>query len=132
MIGSGDCCQLCTVSGSLGQVSVTAAGPPAVAAANASAVVTYAAAAHGIHAACSDSHWGPIATAFAPAYTASYHFDDSSSIAHRASELGTASSSVCFTSSPGVPVVILAGGSPTVQSTSDGLHTGSVTLAICA
>ena len=125
MTGSGDRCQLCTVSGSSGRVPATAAGPPAAAAADASAAVTHAAAAYGIHAACSDSHWGSTTTA-------SYHFDDSSSTAQWAPELGTTSSSVCFTSCTGVPVVSFTRGSLAVHSTSDELHNGAVTLAICA
>ena len=105
---------------------MTTAGPPAAAA------VTHAAVAFGIHAACSDSHWGPTAIAFILDWLACYHYDDSGSTAQWASESGTASSSVCFSPSTGVPVVILASGSPVVHTTSDGLHTGSVTLAICA
>ena len=132
MTGSGDRCQLCTVLGSSGQVPAVAAGPPAAAAVDASAAVTHAAAAFGIHAACSDSHWGPTAIVFAPDWSACYHYDDSSSTAQWASELGIASSSVCFSYSTGVLVVILASGSPTVHTISYGLHVGSVTLAICA
>ena len=109
-----------------------AAGPPAAAVADAPAAVTHAVAAFGIHAACSDSHWGPTATTFAPDWLAYYHYDDSSSTAQWALESGIASSSVCFSHSTCVPVVILANGSPAVHTTSDGLDTGSVTLAICA
>ena len=100
MTGSEDRCQLCTVSGSSGRVPATVAGPPAAAAAaDASAAITYAAATHGIHAACSDSSWGSIATAFAPACSACHHYDDSSCTAQWASESGTASIAVCFTHS---------------------------------
>ena len=118
MTGTGDSCQLRTVSGSSRRVPAAAAAPSAPA-------VTYAAAAHGIHAACSDSHWGSTATS-------SYHFDDSSSTAQWAPESGTASSLVCFTYSSGVLVVVLTSGSPAVHSISHGLLTRAVTLAICA
>ena len=131
MTGTGDCYQLRTVPGSSGRVLVPTAGSP-TAAADASAVVTHAAAAFGIHAACSDSHWGPTATTFTPYWSACYHYDNSSSTAQWASESGTASSSVCFSHSTGVPVVILTSGSPVVHTISYGLHTGPVTLAICA
>jgi hypothetical protein len=131
--GSGDRCKLCTVLGSSRRVPATAADPPAAAAlADASAAVTHAAAAYGIYAACSNSTWGPTATAFALDCSAYHHYDDSSSTAQWASESGTASSSVCFTPNTCVPVIVLASGSPTVHSISDGLHTGSVILAICA
>ena len=63
------------------QDAAIAVDPPAAAAADASAVVTHATTAFGIHAACSDSHWGPTATAFAPDWSTYYHYDDSSSIA---------------------------------------------------
>ena len=126
LLGTGDSCPLCTVPGSLGRVLEAAA------AADAPAVDPIAAAAYGLHAACCDSTWGPTATAFALASSACYHFDDSSSTAQWAPESGTASSSVCFTSCTGVPVVSLTRGSPAVHSTSDGLHTGGVTLAIYA
>ena len=111
---------------------MTAAGPPIAVAADASVAVTQAAAAYGIHAACSDSSWGPTATAFTPDCSVCHHYDDSSSTTQWAPESGTASSSVCFTPSTGVSVVILASGSPAVHTTSDGLHTGTVILAICA
>ena len=132
LTGSGDRCQLCTVSGSSGRVPAIAAGPPAAAAADASAAVTHAAATFGIHAACSESHWGPTATTFALDWLACYHYDDSSSTAQWASESGIASSSVCFSHSIGVPVVILTSGSPAVHTITDGLQTGSVILTICA
>ena len=125
MLGTGDSCQLRAVSGSLGRVPAAAVAPLAP-------VVTYAAAAHGIHATCSDSYWGPTATAFAPACTASYHFDDSSSTAHRASESGTASSSVHVTSSTGVPVVSFTWCSPAVHSLSHGFLTRADFFAIRA
>ena len=131
MTGTGDHCQLCTVLGSSGRVPEAAAASPA-AAVDASLADTHAAAAHGLYAACSDSTWGPTATAFALACSACHHYDDSSSTAQWASELGIASSSVCFTHSSGVPVVVLTSGSPAVHAFSDGLHTRAVILAFCA
>ena len=65
--GTGDRCQLRTVPGSLGRVLEAAAASPAAAAADASPADTHVAAAYGLYAACSDSTWGPTATAFAPA-----------------------------------------------------------------
>ena len=113
------------------QDAAIAVDPPAAAAADASAVVTHAAVAYGIYAACSINTWGLTAIAFTPACSACHHYDDSSSTTQWASELGTASSSICFSHSIGVPVVILVSDSPVVHTISDRLHIGSVTLAIC-
>ena len=134
--GSGDCCHFCTVPDSAGQVPAIAVGYAAAnagaTAGHAPAAAPHAATATWVYAACCDSYWGSTATAFTPACSAYHHFDDSSSIAQWASELGIASSSVCLSHSTGVSVVILASSSPTVHTISYGLLTGSVILAICA
>ena len=111
---------------------MTVVAPSAAAAADASTAVTHVAAAYGIYAACSNSTWGSTVTAFNLACSACHHYDDSSSIAQWALELGTASSSICFTHSSGVPVVVLTSGSPAVHTISYGLLIGSVILAIRA
>ena len=66
MIGLGDNCYICSVLDSAGRVPATAAsysvadtGSTATAAGHASALDPHAAAASQIHAACSDSNWGP-------------------------------------------------------------------------
>ena len=79
MTGTGDRCQLRTVLGSSGRVLAAAADPLAAAATDASVVVTHAAAAHGIHVACSDSSCGPTTTAYALDWSAYYHYDNSNS-----------------------------------------------------
>ena len=92
---------------------------------HASAAAPHAAAVTWIYAACCDSYWGSTATAFTLDRPAYHHFYDSSFIAQRVSESGTASSIISFTYRVGVPVVCLASASPAVHTFSDGLHTGS-------
>ena len=139
--GSGDSCYICTVPDSVGRVPAAATGDPAAvvaaaglgsivaAAGHASAADTHAAAAPWLYAACSDSHWGSTATTSALAWSDCYYFDDSSITAQWASELGTTTSTVCFTYRAGLLVVCFARVSPVVHTTPDGLHTGTDVVA---
>ena len=107
-------------------------GSTAAAAGHASTADPHAAAASWIYAACSDSYWGSTATAYAPAWSVCHHFHDSSVTAQWASELGTATSAVCFSYRAGVLVLCFASTSPVVHTFLDGLHTGWDILATSA
>jgi len=126
MPSTGDSSYTCTGSGSIGRVLEAVAGH-AAAAAHDVAAVTWV---HAAHFLC---YWGRSSTDYTSVRPACHHFSDSSCIAQWASELGTASYSVCFTYRVGVPVVCLVSDSlgSTVHTATYRRHTDSEFVDAC-